>query len=296
MWLEPLHPPLRQTQSNADFPSSRSKLLKPALKWCLTGPGPPLSARRLQAASAATELHPGAGPNGRRTRALSALRGRGGQLGPSASPSGHPPPKGRELSAAAPPRPHLPAPLTPAEAAAAPAARLLAGSLRLRRRQESPLPLAEAGAPPSAKTPPIGPGSATAATPHAGHVDYPTARRSANQRASADAEREEGGRWGMCAGGWRRALGARDAARGWEGKGGAGWGEREGGKGVGRGEEARACVLKATVAAGHNMAAGARWSLGLIGRALAARQERPSGGRPVASGGERAPAVAAAKG
>lgn len=105
--------PLGQTQTNADSPpSSRSKLLKPALKWCLTGPGPPLSAGRLQAAPTAatttTELHPGAGPNGRRTRC-----GRASKLRPSASPAGPPPPEGRVLTAAAPPRPHLPAPRVP---------------------------------------------------------------------------------------------------------------------------------------------------------------------------------------
>lgn len=110
MWPEPLRPP-RATKSHAESPFSRSKLLKPTLRWCLTGPGPPLSARRLQPAPPP----PGSTPE----QALTATArapvpsprcSRGGQLGPSAGPTGHPLPKGRELSAAAPPSPHLPAP------------------------------------------------------------------------------------------------------------------------------------------------------------------------------------------
>lgn len=62
MWPERSRLPLYQTQPSADPLFSRPKLLTPALKWCLTEPGPPLSSERLQAAPAATGLHPGAGP------------------------------------------------------------------------------------------------------------------------------------------------------------------------------------------------------------------------------------------
>lgn len=208
MWPEPLRPP-RATKSHAESPFSRHKLLKPTLRWCLTGPGPPLSARRLQPAPPP----PGSTPEQALTATARAprpvpSRPRAAVAAASSGPPLVPPATRCPKAGSSAPRPRraltCPRPLTPAEAAA-PAARLLAGSPGLRRRQESSLPLAEARAPPSAKQPPIGPGSATAAAPHAGHVDYTTTRRSANHRASAG---------GMCARGWRRAGRARDAARG----------------------------------------------------------------------------------
>lgn len=110
MWPEPLRPRSAKLKATQTVPFSRSKLLEPALKWCLTGPGPPLSARRPppppsstpeQALTAAARA-----PHPRATVAA-------GQLGPSANPTDHPPPKGRELHSAAPPRPHLPAPPVP---------------------------------------------------------------------------------------------------------------------------------------------------------------------------------------
>lgn len=193
MWPERIRRPLHRIQSDARSPFSRPKLLEPALKWCLSGPGPPLSSERLQAApAAAAGLHPGAGPAvpaaarrrwRRPARALRLLRGR---LQPGSSA----------------PRPHLPAPRVP---------------WRPQRQQRQPLGSSQArsgcaaakkassywperGPPPSAKTPPIGPSGAAAAAPHAGRVDYPAARRSANR--SAGAARVGGGGLARDAG-WR---------------------------------------------------------------------------------------------
>lgn len=71
-----------------DDPDPRRKLPQAALKWCLSGPGPPLPTRR---PPPPPEPHPAAGPNGHTTRSPPPCRAHGGRLVPTARPAARTP-------------------------------------------------------------------------------------------------------------------------------------------------------------------------------------------------------------